>query len=496
MRKVPTGFLICLTSLLLLSAVVHADLYNRAPDVLPGTIPEMRDPEFWIARMGKPDEVVLSPEVIQQMNENYKRKVSSPDPFRGVSKERMPKLAHWWPGFEMVIPDLSTFTPKEVADTVRVKIQREIDFLRGRPYGNALAVEYADWEIDKFVGEMALDLVGNSIEIKHGIAVTTARLRNIPSFFPMQVGLWENGKTRWDLFSISILKIAKPVTILHSSRSGEYLFVLCGEGYGWVRSVDIAMGTRERVDQFANPENFVVCTDNRVMFYSDESCEYASGYFRMGDRLPLTEDNNTRKISVPVRTSYGALIAGRVWLAEDADVSVGWLPYTRRNIVTTAFKLLDEPFDWTGAWFGRNAEAPYRDIFACFGFELPFHGNLFTHFGNTERVAFPPTGKGADTIKKSAGNTIKVDYEAVKDMYNKILENEPFLTIQTIGGSGHSQLLLGEYEGEPYVFDCHGYGYTGEDGTEYEIRRCVIENMGMGVPVYALPYPIVFCELK
>ena len=495
MRKVSTVYLVCF-SLLLLSTIVYGDFYKRAPDVLPGTLPEMRNPEFWIARMEKPDEVVLSPEAIQRMNEDYKRKISSPDPFRGVVKERIPLLDHWWPGFEMAITDLSTMTPQVIADTVKVKIQKEIDYVKGMPFGNALAIEYADWEIDGFVDEMALDLVGNSVEIKHGIAVQTAQLRSVPSFFPMQVGLWENGKTRWDLFGISILKIAKPVTVLHRSRSGEYLFVLCGEGYGWVRSVDIAIGTRERINQFANPENFVVCTGNRVMFYSDESCEYASGYFRMGDRLPLTEDNNTRKISVPVRTSYGALIAGRVWLAEDADVSVGWLPYTRRNVVTTAFKLLDESFDWTGAWFGRSAESPYRDIFACFGFELPFHGNLFTHFGNTERVAIPSKGKGADATKTSAGYGAKPSGEAVEGMYSVILENEPFLTIQTIGGNGHSQLLLGEYNGEPYVLDQHGYGYTGEDGTEYEIKRCVIENMGMGVPAYALPNPIVFCELK
>ena len=40
-------------------ARVNADLYDRAPDVQPGTIPEMRTPEYWIARMEHPDEVIL-----------------------------------------------------------------------------------------------------------------------------------------------------------------------------------------------------------------------------------------------------------------------------------------------------------------------------------------------------------------------------------------------------------------------------------------------------
>ena len=34
--------------------------FLRAPDVLPGTLPEMRTPDFWIDRAGNPDQVILS----------------------------------------------------------------------------------------------------------------------------------------------------------------------------------------------------------------------------------------------------------------------------------------------------------------------------------------------------------------------------------------------------------------------------------------------------
>ena len=498
MRKVLTVCLVCLTGLLL-SAVVYAQFgqqIRRAPDVLPGTIPEMRDPEFWIARMDNPDEVILTPSAIQQMNADFQKKMSSPDPFSGVAEERMLRLRYWWQGYEVVMPDFSALTPEVIADTVRVKIQGGIEQVtrgRGTP-SNFQGIPYAEWEIEEFVDRAAVDQVGNNIEIKYGISVVPTLMRQIPTFPPKEIGLRGTGIQTGESFNICILHIATPVTVFHRSRRGDYLFVASDEAYGWVRAVDIAISTRERIAQFANPENFVVCTGDRELFYTNESCEYAAGHFMMGNRLPLTEDNNTRKISVPVKTSYGDLIAGSVWLAEDANVSVGWLPHTRRNIVKTAFELLDTPYDWQGGRFGRNHETNMRDIFACFGFDLPFHGNLFTHYSDTERVAIPPEGTERPRGNYASGG--RVDEKLAQAMFKQIMQNEPYVTIMNAGGSGHTLLLLDEYEGDVYAFDLHGYGYLDEEGNQIEIKRTVVENMAMGVPVYALTNPIIFCELK
>jgi hypothetical protein len=46
-------------------------LYLRAPDTIPGTLPEMRDPSYWIAKMNNPDAVVLSLTEIQIRNKAY-----------------------------------------------------------------------------------------------------------------------------------------------------------------------------------------------------------------------------------------------------------------------------------------------------------------------------------------------------------------------------------------------------------------------------------------
>ena len=246
---------------------------------------------------------------------------------------------------------------------------------------------------------------------------------------------------------------------------------------GWVRSEDIAFGDVKSSKAFSDPADFVVCTGDRVLLFSDSKCRISSGWFDMGNILPLAVKGDKRKVLIPMRLADGALSTGTAWLAENADISVGWLPYTRRNVVTTAFKLLENPYDWTGGWFGRNHETTYRDIFAVFGFKLPFHGALFTIYGDTNKKILRPE------MKKD-------------EMYRIMLSNEPFITIQSCGG--HAQLLLGDKDGEngkePIVFDQHGYGYKDADGTELEVRRCCIGDMRM--PSYFLTRIVTFTELK
>jgi len=459
--------------IIMMGSLSQADLYKRAPDVIPGTLPEMRDSSYWIARMDdKADEVVLKVEQITKMNEDFYTKASNGTLFAGVPKEQIPALTYWWPGLILFQPDLSALSLEAVADTVKTKIKDEIKFLKEKKFGNILAVEYSEKELLSFEKEMALDKVGKEADIRYAISVRYTPLKNIPSLTPDKIGLMENAKTRWDLFVAAKVRIGMPLTVLHSSLSGEYAFVLCEKGYGWVKSEDIAFGEKNQIDSFVNTKEFVVCTGDRVPFYSDESCKFSSGWFGMGDRLPMASIFDVNTIKVPVRRANGIFEIETAVLKKGSDFHAGYLPFTRRNVVDTAFKLLGNTYDWTGAWFGRQHETTYQDIFACFGFKLPYHAGLFTFFGNDITPVDPKVGK--------------------KEQYKAILKHEPFITLQSCGS--HAQLLLGDNNGTPIIFDQHGYGYKDEKGVEYEIRRCNIGDQRS--PSYFLTSPITFLELK
>ena len=442
-NKIMGVMLLCL---LLFNIVTFAELYKRAPDTLPGTLPEMSNPSYWIEKMENPDEVILTAEDIQRMNEEYIQKISAPEPFKGIPPGRVPqdKYLNRFPGHFLVKPDIHSMKPGEISVLIKERIREDRDFLRKEKYGNSFSVEYSGSEIDAFEREMALDLVEDEIVSRDGIAVCT--LNNI------QKNIYSS-----DLWTSSLVKIGRHVTVLHRSRSGSYVFVLSDNGFGWVESHDIAFGNIKEIKQYGNPEDFVICSGDRVPFYSDKRCMYVSGWLRLGDRIPLATKDNPRIVSVPVRAVNGKFRTETAWLAEDADINVGWLPYTRRNIVETSFKLMDNPYDWTESSFGRNHETTFRDIFACFGFELPYHGSLFTFFGDYEEAAMPDIG--------------------TEKQYEMVLKHEPFVTIMTAHSHGHSMILLGEYNGKAIAFDHNGYGYSDEDGTWYEIKRTCLGEL-------------------
>jgi hypothetical protein len=445
-------------------------LYLRAPDTIPGTLPEMRQPSFWIARMKDPDRIVMTVADIEKKNKDYSKRMDNLMLLDSNLRKQITREMEGRPGIMPSVPDLSSKSPAELSVITRNMIEKEINFLKRRVYGNILGIEYSAQEISVMEEEMAFSSISYQVKIQPAITVKNCLLRIIPAIRPEYVG--NNTLSRWDMWNYDVVPIGSPVQILHISKTGGYLFVLSDKGYGWVNSEEVAISTKENIVKFCNSGDYIVCTGERVPYYSDATCTMASGWFRMGDRLP-SKSGNARVVQVPSRQMNGNLLIQDAWLKPDADVSKGYLPYSTKNVVIQTFKILDFLYDWTGGWFGRDHATSMRDIFSCFGFKLPANGVMQTAFyANPEKVS-PKAGKEAQ-------------YKAIK-------ANEPFITIQ-ICSSGHGQLYLGEYKGEPIVFDTHGYAYKDKNGDELVIRR---SNIGtLTYPDYFLKQDITFVELK
>jgi hypothetical protein len=446
--------------------------YLRAPDVMPGTLPEMRGSTYWISKMQNPDQVVLSLAQIQAMNAAFEKRVSNP---AGLDTEltRLINLkTEVSPGLFISHPNLYTKSPAAVAALTREMVNKDVKYLRKGSFGNMLAIELSAKELDEQEAEMNYAHIAGEVKIQPGITTADVQLREVPSTKPEFVGLTDKNRTRWDLWNLDIVPIGSAVQILHVSKSGEYVFVLSDNGYGWISTDKVAFGEKMPTEQFSQSAHFVICLGDKVPFYTDASCKYASGYFRMGDHLPLA-GSNPRVVNIPVRQSNGTFTIQQAWLSSTADVHVGYLPYTRKNIVIQSLKLLDNIYDWTGAWMGRNHATALRDIFACFGFKLPGYGELM--------CAFNPKVKWLYAT------------ESKEKHYHDILANDPFTTLQ-ICSTGHSQLFLGDYNGMPIVYDTHGYSYKDAEGRDLEIRRT---NVGtIAYPDYFLKQDIVFISLK
>jgi hypothetical protein len=462
--------------LIILMTPVGAELYQRAPDTVPGTLPEMRTPAFWIDRMDNPDEVIMPLAEIAERNETYRAKMSRPDPFSGVHEGRVP--LDWqlnrWPGRFIIRPDIDNMGGQALAALVREQIGACTDYITAESYGNYLGVPYAEHQIAAISHETALDAVARTVTSEFGITVRETVLRIIPAPFPAVVGIKNIDTTNYsvDLWTSALLHTGQPVEILHRSRTGSHLFVMTRNNFGWIAAEDAALCERREMETHADPDAFLVCTGNRVPYYAEKECRIVSGWFRMGDRIPVSDTGDTRRVIVPIRTSDASYAPATGWLKPDADIHAGYVPYTRKNIVTLAFKLLDDPYDWTGAAIGRNHETTYRDIFTCFGFELPHNGGLFTFFGDIDVAATPGIGEDAT--------------------YALVNEREPFVSFAI--SRGHAMLILGEHNGTPVAFDQNGYSYTDEDGAVWQVKRCSI--ITPGIVSYFLTYPVTFLEIR
>jgi hypothetical protein len=415
---------------------------QRAPDVLPGTLPEMREVSYWVKRMEKPDAVVLSLKEIQNRNKKYVQNLENFSGIDSLLRKQINAELSSRPGLLASIPDVTTKSKSEISALVTEWIDKDLAFLNRRRASNILGIQYADWEIKRIADEMASAKSPEQIDLQAAMTVKNCRLRSVPAIRPEYTG-----GTSWDSWNFDILPFSHPVKILSKSKSGGFLFILSDRGYGWVNSEDVAIGSAEQIDDFCNSRDFILCTGERVPFYSDPSCTYVSGWFRMGDHLGASD--NTAEVIVPVRQLNGRLSFQTAWLKKDADVNRGYLPYTRRNVVVQSFKLLDLIYDWTGGWYGRDHATQLRDVFGTFGFKFPSMGGLLSAYQPT-RITYQSEGKEAQM--------------------KAILANDPFTTIQ-ICGTGHSQLYLGNHNGMPILFDTHGYRYTDSEGIERIIRR-------------------------
>lgn len=445
--------------------------FLRAPDVLPGTLPEMRTADFWTSRVENPDEVILPLSGIVEMNAAYRERLKDLPALEHELGTAIERQLRSWTGLVALTPDLESFSAGERTAAIREMVQSQINFLTRRPHGNALAIAYSEDEIGRMQAEMAFDRIGESGRIMYGITVADSRLRIIPTLRPEYVAVGDNSRSRWDMFNLDIIPVSTPVRVIHVSASGGYLMVLTDRGYGWIRSGNIALGEKSAIDAAVPEKDFIVCTGEMVPYYSSSACKVASGWMRMGDRLGYSQEGDRIQVNIPCRNIDGTLRFEKAWLRGDADVSKGFLPYTPRNIMNQAVKLLDFVYDYSGAWFGRNHITMLRDLFSCFGFELPGNGDMLQAYNYSGSIS-PEAGKEAQ--------------------YKAILSNPPFVTIQVT--RGHSQLYIGEYEDVPYVFDTHGYSIPDEEGNEMDIRRGCIYTPE--IPNYMLGSEMVFVELR
>lgn len=399
MRK-PLNIILAFILVLLAAGLCPAEQWETAPAPLPGVQANQERADFWIARHPDPDRPILAPEGIEAMN----------------------RAALGFPETELAdvlaVPD-----PLEGAVVRRAiaEVLAESRQSKGYDHTNRLITAAFYDRIETSIGA-----VPAVIRPAWGLVTARASLRRLPTneaFYDRPFG------NEFDRFQYSALECGNPVAVLHRTADGTWAFVRTSYTMGWVPAAAIALGDKPSIESFMRSRP-LVATGGMVPVYADRGFSVHAVSIPMGTRLPLVEKAGRHiSVTLPWRAPDGGVRFVTGYIRPEADVSVGYLPYTARNLYRQLFKLEGHPYGWGDLFDGRDCSRLVMDVFSTFGFAMPRNSR--------RQAAFNPAGR-RDTASLSEADKVKILKE---------LGSRPALLYMP----GHIMIHLGVVDGKPFA---------------------------------------------
>ena len=427
-------FLIFILLVLLLSGTAYADLtdYVRLNS---GVTPEMLQADYWLKDTG--DSLLMTQEEIAALPEN--------DMLRILEKADR----------------LDTATVRADMEMLLKSVDPSGSFLNGKPMPKDM--KYS------LVLNANLNGISNPISIRYGYTVSRASLRNMPCNDFL-------GETPDDLFYDEMVNSEcmpyLPVLVVHESKDGEWFFVYFYGFGGWVEKNKIALcpSRSDWLSRMEQPASLVV-TGRELRLNIDRSSDSLSGLLLpMGTHLPLLtvdeapthlngrETFDSYVVKLPVRGEDGLIRDEIALIPLCSDVSVGNLPYTSGNLLRQAFKLLGDRYGWAGLDYSNDCSGIVREIYLCFGIELP-------------RTAGEQALSKNVTATDFSGKTAEEKLEVLSSLTPGSLLTFP----------GHIMIYLGMKDDIPYVISAVG-SFATEDmdvGTVLSVNTVTVNHLNV-----------------
>lgn len=330
--------------------------FEQFPLATPGVTPEMLYADFWIANTAEPDKVLMDwPTIVE-----YNRTALSQD---------------------NTLVDLRKYPEKLTKEEV-LRAIAETSPVPSSPRYYHNGEKLTDSDFARYTANMAEDSVADEVEVKFGLAVERGLMRTFPT--PDQVT--NSGRDfEVDMFVETAIYPGEAVAILHTSKDGKFFLAQKYNYLAWVPVELIAVGDREEVLDYVESDNFLLVTGAKIhTVYNPVRPEISERQFDMGCRIPLLKENpgyidrmapeSCFAVAIPVRTADGGLEVVPALIPRSSDVNIGFLPYTRENIIRQAFKFLGERYGWGDGNNARDCSGFVLNVFSTFGLIMPRNG--------------------------------------------------------------------------------------------------------------------------
>jgi hypothetical protein len=393
----------------------------------------MKTQGFWINRHPGPDAVILSPEEIIRFNERLRQELH-------------------------LTKDLSQWPAAAPGQALRGQLGKHLEDLQTRGLvlldGRNPGASY--W----YAVRQALNLeaIPREIPRQYGLVVRYAGQR----FLPAEEGLYAKAyDADFDELQNSSFDIGTPVVILHRSLEGRWLWVESCASAGWVEAENVAAATEGQMASFWSAPFAIVTVPKADIYLNREMTDFYSSAF-MGVRLPLMRfDGDYAEVTVPQRRPDGTATLVPGFMAA-ADIHEGYLPYTPRQVLIQAFKMLHQPYGWGGMYGGQDCSRFLQAVFATFGIELPRDSKNQIRTG--EALAAWPAGASIEEKLR-------------------LLRESAVGGITLLGMKGHIMLYLGMIDGRAYaIHSAWAYRKPGRGGKDdtFVLNRVVVSDLSLG----------------
>jgi len=392
----------------------------------------MLTPEPWIERL-RPDErgLVATPEQIAAFNRENARLAGS-------------------------VVDLATYPERWGRTEVVSKVRALSKPHGGRRFkdGQEVGPEY----FARLASNLGLEALPESGEVRWGLVVRRAALRNFPTadkVFDTADGY------ELDRFMETTAYVGEGIAVLAESTDKRWVLGQIQSYLAWIEADAVAIGPRSVVLDYVASRDLLVVTGKESRTNHDPLDPRLSEVpLYMGMRLPLAAEipelvdgqppNGNHVVKLPVRGEGGALEIRPALVSRSADAHVGFLPFTRENVIRQAFKLQGTRYGWGGSFNGVDCSSFLMEIHKTFGLVLP---------RNSGEQANKTVGRG---YPLPAGASVA--------------ERRRILDQAKVGAAlwmpGHIMLYLGKRGDEPFVIHAFtGFGRKRSDGEQEVVRQ-------------------------
>ena len=334
--------------------------------------------------------------------------------------------------------------------------------------GLLVAKEY----YEKLVENCNIETIINSNNIKYAITINKTVMRTFPTYDRV----FKTGDNyEFDRFQETAVYPVEPLVILLESKDSKWYFAQMYNYLAWVPKKDVAICCRKKLFNYLKTKDFIVTIGKRVFTsYNPLNNQLSEVKLDMGIKIPLASINEVKAdvygqnttgnyvVKLPTRNNIGNVEFELALIARNEEVSVGYLPYTRENIIVNAFKFLGERYGWGGMFNSRDCTSFIMDIYRSMNIKLP---------RNAEQQAKLAVGKYHNITK---GINIE-DRKKILD------ELRPGTAVYM---DGHGMLYLGKKNGKHYIIhDFSGFYKKGKDGSlnYYKVREVMVSPLCIGL---------------